>query len=226
MTTILYTTLVYRYGLREWHVGLFGLGLCFALVFSLMLYDYWCAGASSPFLGGAPQATRSRRYRRYGVYGNLAVFGPCGILVYLLQALFAKSSLAAFASIFIGSIIALGPLFNTPTMIITNISRTYAPGTEGTALSYASLLHNAAQAAGPVLYMYVQTTFGWRAPWILSAAVTASYASYTVLTRIRYPLPPDTFIPSCDFEMRTFGVAPSIGRVDADAENATLKGPP
>jgi hypothetical protein len=127
---VLYVTLAYRYGLREWQVGLFGLGLCFALMLSLSFYETW--------------------ERTFGVYGMLAVFGPAGVALYGLLAAFGKASLGAFSCLFFASVVVFGPLFNTATMVITNVARTWAPGAEGTALSYASLLHNAAQAAGCV----------------------------------------------------------------------------
>ncbi|KAH8043897.1 major facilitator superfamily-like protein [Aureococcus anophagefferens] len=130
VNTVLYVTLAYRYGLREWQVGLFGLGLCFALMLSLSFYETW--------------------ERTFGVYGMLAVFGPAGVALYGLLAAFGKASLGAFSCLFFASVVVFGPLFNTATMVITNVARTWAPGAEGTALSYASLLHNAAQAAGCV----------------------------------------------------------------------------
>ncbi|KAH8074181.1 major facilitator superfamily-like protein [Aureococcus anophagefferens] len=141
-------------------VGLFGLGLCFALMLSLSFYETW--------------------ERTFGVYGMLAVFGPAGVALYGLLAAFGKASLGAFSCLFFASVVVFGPLFNTATMVITNVARTWAPGAEGTALSYASLLHNAAQAAGcaagPVLFVWCQTALGWRAPWLAAAAATLAFA--------------------------------------------------
>lgn len=197
-STVLYAELVYRYGLREWEVGVFGLALCVALILSLLPYDYW--------------------FRTRGAYGVLAIFGPAGALSYFALAVAAKGGVAAFGATYVVGIFLSGPCFNTATMIVTNVARTYAPGTEGTALSYASLLHNAAQAAGPVVFMYLRTAVSWRAPWLMCGAVTLSYVAVAVGVRVAYPLPPDTFLPSCAFEARVFGCAPPLappgGRAD------------
>lgn len=97
-------------------------------------------------------------------------------------------------------------------MMITNVTRTYAPGTEGTALSYASLLHNAGQAGGPVLYMWMRQAFGWRSPWVLSAGASLAYVAAGVGARLYWKLPPDTFMPACAFERRLFGSAAPLMR--------------
>jgi len=104
-----------------------------------------------------------------------------------------------------------GMIGQTPTLLITNVARTYAPGAEGTALAWSSLLHNAAQAFGPVVYLGVEAALGWRAPWALMAAVNALYLSVVVATRFLCPLPSDCVVPSCDFEKRIFGCAPPVG---------------
>ncbi|KAH8051027.1 major facilitator superfamily-like protein [Aureococcus anophagefferens] len=205
VNTVLYVTLAYRYGLREWQVGLFGLGLCFALMLSLSFYETW--------------------ERTFGVYGMLAVFGPAGVALYGLLAAFGKASLGAFSCLFFASVVVFGPLFNTATMVITNVARTWAPGAEGTALSYASLLHNAAQAAGcveinrwntPSSNYFKPLELGrgsralrlvpdgarWRAPWLAAAAATLAFVAAPLAVRVAVPLPPDTFMPARAFEVR------------------------
>ncbi|KAK7249141.1 major facilitator superfamily protein [Aureococcus anophagefferens] len=53
------------------YVGLFGLGLCFALMLSLSFYETW--------------------ERTFGVYGMLAVFGPAGVALTKALEYFASS---------------------------------------------------------------------------------------------------------------------------------------
>ena len=71
-----------------------------------------------------------------------------------------------------------------------------------------------AQAGGPVLFMWLRQARGWRAPWLLAAAVTASYVGVAVATRVAVKLPPDTFMAAPPLERRVFGSAPPLGQQD------------
>ncbi|KAH8059585.1 major facilitator superfamily-like protein [Aureococcus anophagefferens] len=198
VNTVLYVTLAYRYGLREWQVGLFGLGLCFALMLSLSFYETWSGRSASTAC--SPSSARRRRALRFA---RGAREGAAG----------------AFSCLFFASVVVFGPLFNTATMVITNVARTWAPGAEGTALSYASLLHNAAQARAA----WKSTGRGSRALRLVpdgarlarsvarAAAATLAFAAAPLAVRVAVPLPPDTFMPARAFEVRLFGAAPPLG---------------